>query len=1034
MIATMTENKQTTDSELLLQVVGYNQSAFEQLYSRYSATIYSLIKEIVSNPKLAEKILLNVFSVFLKRMEFYSTTSNNIFTWLTLLSRNISLDVLKRMKFVEDIPIYSDEYEIEFIMPNLSSEISAINLSERTLLGEKFRSYKGQLTEIQNLVLSLVYFEGLSEEEIAKRLNVSKDAVRQRVLNIMETIYQMHFGKQESNSNKEIVNLIKLEPLGYLSSQERTLFNQIRESDPDFLWEKLGEYQNLVALLSTTIPIEQPPHQLNIEINNIFMNILQGSEVEYPIVSPEPPILKQMPEPLPEVIKLPEIQEKKEKEFQIKFKEQNSNALNELRGKQTIPMPQAPKPEPINVKKDIVIRDQNVVVKKQSIINDKIETSSSINTVAKPIEQIQQRVETLTENKTLPANAKPEVKPGTIHPLVAIEEPKALMVKDNGVIKNKLTPTSSINLKDFFKNSEPVKSDKVIPSPVEKEKTSSAEITTEKTELKIKSNESTSELNQTNLIVQKEEKVIPEVPTSTVVEQSGIKIRSNQPPKEMRRIVPSEIKEEKKTEEKVVLPKPDKPDIVIRSNEPPKEFRRSNQVFVKDQNLTQSKPVIPTVERQELKTAIPPVDSKTINNTVVPESKPSDLVKQIVSEKSEAKVQSNLKPQESPKAPIDVKEIKPVEDKKAVSVIDKPVVDSKAVEVQKPTEEIKQAAQKTEKPFERISTSADRTSLKIRETKFVDKESKTDEVKSQSKVNLNEVVTEKEKSISTTSLNDINIDEILNKIEDEKPSHQKNELIPENAYEEEVVRLRKKLRRNILVSAALFVILIASGVFTYLQMNQSNPTQVSSKVYKPIEDINNSEQVNVAATGDSVALISSNEIVESVNEPLKQDENKEVRVSLPPLPESLTKEESTYFALKNENDPLLVNNKDTKQIAAAKTENIVPPKENKVKEEEPGFFVAVEEMPELIGGIKGLQSRITYPKIAEQTNTEGKVLVQAVVDENGKVISTNVIKGIGAGCDEVALDAVINSKFKPGKQRGKNVKVQVTIPIVFKKQ
>ena len=56
------------------------------------------------------------------------------------------------------------------------------------------------------------------------------------------------------------------------------------------------------------------------------------------------------------------------------------------------------------------------------------------------------------------------------------------------------------------------------------------------------------------------------------------------------------------------------------------------------------------------------------------------------------------------------------------------------------------------------------------------------------------------------------------------------------------------------------------------------------------------------------------------------------------------------------------------------------------------------------------------------------------MDETGKVISANTIKGIGAGCDEVALDAVLNSKFKPGKQRGKNVKVQVTIPIVFKKQ
>ncbi|MBP1683467.1 MAG: tonB [Ignavibacteriaceae bacterium] len=61
MIATMSENKKTTDSELLLQIVGYNSEAFEQLYNRYSATIYSLIKEIVTNQKLAEKILLNVF-------------------------------------------------------------------------------------------------------------------------------------------------------------------------------------------------------------------------------------------------------------------------------------------------------------------------------------------------------------------------------------------------------------------------------------------------------------------------------------------------------------------------------------------------------------------------------------------------------------------------------------------------------------------------------------------------------------------------------------------------------------------------------------------------------------------------------------------------------------------------------------------------------------------------------------------------------------------------------------------------------------
>jgi len=45
-----------------------------------------------------------------------------------------------------------------------------------------------------------------------------------------------------------------------------------------------------------------------------------------------------------------------------------------------------------------------------------------------------------------------------------------------------------------------------------------------------------------------------------------------------------------------------------------------------------------------------------------------------------------------------------------------------------------------------------------------------------------------------------------------------------------------------------------------------------------------------------------------------------------------------------------------------------------------------------------------------------------------------VIKGIGAGCDEAAVQAVMQTKFKPGKQRGKAVKVQVSIPIVFKLQ
>jgi protein TonB len=111
-----------------------------------------------------------------------------------------------------------------------------------------------------------------------------------------------------------------------------------------------------------------------------------------------------------------------------------------------------------------------------------------------------------------------------------------------------------------------------------------------------------------------------------------------------------------------------------------------------------------------------------------------------------------------------------------------------------------------------------------------------------------------------------------------------------------------------------------------------------------------------------------------------------------------------------------------------------PPKEEKKIEEEPTYFVAVEEMPEPIGGIQSIQSKIKYPEIAKRAGVEGKVYVLAFVDETGTVTDAKIIKGLGAGCDEEALNAVKQTKFKPGKQRGKPVKVQVSIPILFKLQ
>lgn len=96
------------------------------------------------------------------------------------------------------------------------------------------------------------------------------------------------------------------------------------------------------------------------------------------------------------------------------------------------------------------------------------------------------------------------------------------------------------------------------------------------------------------------------------------------------------------------------------------------------------------------------------------------------------------------------------------------------------------------------------------------------------------------------------------------------------------------------------------------------------------------------------------------------------------------------------------------------------------------YYVIVDEMPEPIGGLYAIQSKIKYPEAAKNQGIEGKVFIQAFINESGNVDNAKVIKGIGGGCDEVALEAVKQTKFKPGKHNGKPVKVQVSIPIMFK--
>ena len=96
-----------------------------------------------------------------------------------------------------------------------------------------------------------------------------------------------------------------------------------------------------------------------------------------------------------------------------------------------------------------------------------------------------------------------------------------------------------------------------------------------------------------------------------------------------------------------------------------------------------------------------------------------------------------------------------------------------------------------------------------------------------------------------------------------------------------------------------------------------------------------------------------------------------------------------------------------------------------------------EEMPEFPGGaekfMEYLSSNIKYPEEAKEKGISGRVFIQFVVEKDGSVSNVKVMKGIGGGCDEEAVRVVkAMPKWKPGKQKGKPVRVNYILPVSFK--
>ena len=138
-----------------------------------------------------------------------------------------------------------------------------------------------------------------------------------------------------------------------------------------------------------------------------------------------------------------------------------------------------------------------------------------------------------------------------------------------------------------------------------------------------------------------------------------------------------------------------------------------------------------------------------------------------------------------------------------------------------------------------------------------------------------------------------------------------------------------------------------------------------------------------------------------------------------------------------ETESIEINTEDDKDVEVV----IAPPVEAPVEEEEEEVvFVVVETMPEFPGGqqqlFKYLSENVKYPVIAQENGIQGRVICQFVVNKDGSIVDVEVVRSGGdASLDKEAVRVIKSMpKWKPGKQRGKAVRVKYTVPVNFRLQ
>jgi len=165
------------DASLLALVERGDEAAMASLFDRYSKVVYSVALRVLRDPASAEDVLQEIFMQIWRSPDGFIATRGSLGGWLAVVSRNRSIDALRRRRPTESVD------EIALASPyNLSDE------AERNSMMEKAREAIVLLPTEQRKTLEMAFFDGLTHSEIAEMTGDPLGTVKTRIRSALLTL------------------------------------------------------------------------------------------------------------------------------------------------------------------------------------------------------------------------------------------------------------------------------------------------------------------------------------------------------------------------------------------------------------------------------------------------------------------------------------------------------------------------------------------------------------------------------------------------------------------------------------------------------------------------------------------------------------------------------------------------------------------------------------------------------------------------------------------------------------------------------